>query len=81
MHPPGSTHPVAGIRHARGGNADLPPVWLVYFTVVDLEDSLRTVTARGGAVVIPARQAGGYGSYAVIRDPAGVVAALYEPAR
>ena len=28
---------VAGICHARGGNADLPNVWLPYFVVEDLE--------------------------------------------
>ena len=27
---------VAGVCHARGANANIPPVWLVYFTVADL---------------------------------------------
>ena len=32
--------PIAGICHARGANADLPPVWLIYITVDDLDHSL-----------------------------------------
>ena len=32
--------PVAGICHARGANAAIPPVWLIYITVEDLEHSL-----------------------------------------
>lgn len=78
MSEPGSGKPTAGICHARGANAGLPPVWLVYFTVADLEASLAAVTARGGAVLRPPTNAGGQGRYAVIRDPAGAVAALYQ---
>ena len=37
MIPPGAAQPVSGICHARGSNADLPPVWLIYITVADLE--------------------------------------------
>ena len=76
MHPPGGD-PVAGICHARGGNAGLPPVWLIYITVADLEESLRRCLAGGGSVLHPVRSAGG-GRYAVIQDPAGAVAALYQ---
>ena len=32
--------PAAGICHARGGNAHLPPQWLVYITVDDLDQSI-----------------------------------------
>ena len=37
---PTSGVPVAGVCHARGVNADLPPVWMVYFAVPDLDASL-----------------------------------------
>jgi predicted enzyme related to lactoylglutathione lyase len=48
MHPPGEEEPVAGICHARGSNTGLPPVWLVYITVDDLDESLRQCEALGG---------------------------------
>jgi uncharacterized protein len=69
---------VAGICYARGGNADLPPYWLIYITVEDLDDSIATCQRLGGSVVTPPRGYGG-GRFCVIKDPAGAVCALYQP--
>jgi predicted enzyme related to lactoylglutathione lyase len=79
MHGAGAGRAVAGVCHARGANAGLPPVWLVYITVADLDASASRCVELGGRVVAPARVAGG-GRFCVIEDPAGAVAALYEPA-
>jgi predicted enzyme related to lactoylglutathione lyase len=73
--------PAAGVCHARGVNAGLPPVWLVYFSVQDLDASLAEVGARGGTVVQAAKDMGAYGRYAVICDPAGAVCALIAAKR
>ena len=78
---PGSGRAVAGVCHARGVNAELPPQWLVYITVADLEASLERCHALGGALVAGPPGMGAYGRFAVIRDPAGAVAALIEPPR
>ena len=77
---PASGHPVAGICHARGGNADLPPVWMVYFRVADLDGALAACRSRGGTVLAEPRRAGDF-RYAVIRDPAGAVCALGQAGR
>lgn len=77
MMPPGSDQPAGGICHARGPNADLPPQWLIYITVENLAQSLKACTAKGGTIIRPARAMGG-AKVAVIRDPAGAVAALYQ---
>lgn len=68
--------PIGGVCHARGGNADIPPVWMVYFTVPDLEAALAQVAEGGGTVLVTPRPAGN-GRFAVFRDPAGAVAGLY----
>jgi uncharacterized protein len=68
----------AGICHARGGNADLPPLWLIYITVEDLDHSLDECQRLGGSLVAAPRSYGG-GRYCVIKDPAGAVCALYQP--
>lgn len=81
MHPAGDGEPVAGICHARGVNAGLPRQWLVYITVTDLDGSLQACLARGGAILRDPTGMGEMGRFAVIRDPAGAVAALFEPAR
>jgi hypothetical protein len=81
MNEPGSGRAVAGVCHARGVNADLPPRWLIYINVEDLDASLAACAERGGKVLGRVRQMGRAGRYCVIEDPAGAVAALFEPAR
>lgn len=77
--PPGNgAAPVAGICHARGGNAGLPAVWLPYFVVADLERSLAACRERGGQVIGEPRSMG-KARYAVVRDPAGASCALFQP--
>ena len=76
----GEGEPVAGVCHARGVNAGLPAQWLVYITVADLDQSLARCSELGGEVLRPARGLGGQGRYAVIRDPAGAVCALFQKA-
>jgi predicted enzyme related to lactoylglutathione lyase len=81
MVPPGLRKPVAGVCHARGANAELPPAWLIYIRVDDLARSLRRCRSRGGEVISGPRGMGAFGRYAVICDPAGAVAGLIEPPR
>ncbi len=78
MAPGSGGDPLTGICHARGGNADLPAQWLIYIHVADLDASLGECRRKGGAVVVGPRELAG-GRFAVIRDPAGAVAALYQP--
>ena len=68
--------PAAGVCHARGPNADLPPVWLIYLPVGDLGESLRRVEEEGGAVLKSVRGRDGAYVYAAVRDPVGAHFAL-----
>lgn len=70
---------VAGICHARGPNKNQPPQWMIYITVADLTASLRSVRKLGGKV-LKKRTIESYGRFAVIQDPAGAVASLFQPA-
>ena len=78
MQSPGSPEPVAGVCHALGGNAGLPPVWLMYITVENLAQSIDQCKIRGGQVVFGPKSYGPEGIWCVIRDPAGAYVALYE---
>lgn len=69
---------VTGICHARGGNADLAAGWLIYITVADVDQSAAACIRNGGKVVVEPRGLAG-GRFCVIEDPAGAVAALYQP--
>jgi predicted enzyme related to lactoylglutathione lyase len=68
--------PAAGICHARGVNLGLPPVWMIYLPVGDLDESLRRVEEGGGTVVKATQGADGRYAYAVIQDPVGACLAL-----
>jgi predicted enzyme related to lactoylglutathione lyase len=68
--------PAAGVCHARGVNADLPPVWMIYLAVGDLAESIRRVTEEGGKVVKATTGEAGEFAYAVVQDPAGAYFAL-----
>jgi hypothetical protein len=70
---------VAGVCHARGPNANLPPHWLIYITVKDVAASAEACKANGGSIVDGPRGMGG-AQMCVIRDPAGAVCVLYQSA-
>jgi uncharacterized protein len=78
LHTPGVGRRVAGICHARGGNADLPPVWLLYFNVEDLDRSIAELKNRGGELIGPVRVVDGQGRYQIFKDPIGAPAALFQ---
>ncbi len=78
---PVSGDTVAGICHARDGNLNLPPQWLIYITVNDIESSVAACMDNGGKIIAPIKEMGSYGKYCVIEDPAGAAAALFEPTK
>ena len=68
---------VAGICHARGENAALPPHWLIYIKVKNLDESVAAAKSKGGQVVAGPKKFGG-ARYCVLRDPAGAAFAVME---
>jgi uncharacterized protein len=68
--------PAAGVCHARGVNAGLPPVWMIYLPVGDLGESLRRVQEEGGKVIKSMRGEDNEYVYAAIQDPVGAHLAL-----
>jgi predicted enzyme related to lactoylglutathione lyase len=77
MNVPVDNSTIAGICHAVGANAALPPAWLVYVNVESVPASLEKVLALGGSVIDGPRKLGGR-DFACIRDPAGAYLALIE---
>ncbi|MGH7491070.1 MAG: VOC family protein [bacterium] len=80
MNLPSESKTVAGICHKRGTNAELPSQWLIYITVESVDNSAARCVELGGKVLAGPKGMGGYGRYCVIQDPAGAVAALFQPA-
>jgi predicted enzyme related to lactoylglutathione lyase len=77
IHSSQGDEPIAGICHARGSNANVPPQWLMYIIVENVERSARKCVELGGKVLDGPRKMGA-GDFAVIQDPAGAVCALFH---
>lgn len=75
---PATGETVAGICHARGINAAIPPQWLIYITVEDVDAAAAKCKSLGGEIVVAPKPVGD-GQFCVIRDPAGAICALYSP--
>ena len=69
------SEPIAGICHARGTNANVPPQWMLYVQVENASACAERCLAYGGRIIDGPR-AMGSGTFCVIQDPAGAVLAL-----
>jgi len=78
MMPKNDDNPVSGICHAKGINEGIPPQWLIYILVEDLDESIKQCKALGGEILYGPRSFSKNSRFYVIKDPAGAVAALYE---
>lgn len=70
---------VTGVCHAKGGNEDMPAVWLPYFLVADIDIAVTLTKAEGGELVTTMKSMGD-DKYIVIKDPAGAQSVLYQKA-
>jgi predicted enzyme related to lactoylglutathione lyase len=68
---------VSGVCHRRGPNASIPPQWIMYVGVADLDDSIAKATSLGGQVLHGPRNMGA-ARFCIVKDPAGAVIGLYE---
>jgi predicted enzyme related to lactoylglutathione lyase len=60
-------------------NPGMPPLWTVYITVVDAEDTLAQATAAGGTVIVGPMDVFDAGRMGVIQDPLGSYISIWQP--
>lgn len=60
---------------------EIPPHWMSYILVNDVEAMVEKVESHGGVVIKPAANAGDFGRFAIIRDPTGAHIALWQTFR
>ncbi len=72
---------VAGIYDQRAEQkaAGMPPMWLAYITVDDIDATAAKVPSAGGSVMQPPMDVMDVGRMALIVDPSGGVIALWQP--
>jgi len=56
------------------------PCLNVYFTVADLDETLKKATGRGGEVLVPKTPIPGVGHFAMFTDPEGIPVGIVEHA-
>ncbi|MBN9378647.1 MAG: glyoxalase [Chlamydiales bacterium 38-26] len=57
---------------------DIPPHWLTYILVKNIEESLEKALNYGATVIKPISKAGDFGWMAIIKDPTGAQVALWQ---
>lgn len=61
----------AGVMKIAADWGDVPPHWIPYFSVANLDEAIEKATANGAKMVMPAMDAGELGRFSVILDPSG----------
>lgn len=67
-----------GVCHGRGANQGMPPAWIMYVNVADLDASMKAAQDRGGEIVHGPRKMGEKARYCIIKDPAGAYCGLFD---
>lgn len=70
---------IAGICHLKGVNQSLPPTWIVYITVENVEKSLQKALGLGGKLIKKYHTKEGKLMYVIVQDLAGAVFGMAEP--
>lgn len=65
----------AGVCHRLGTNANIPPQWLVYVAVADVQKSADAAIDAGGKIIDGPGKMGAQ-DFCIVQDPAGAVIAL-----
>lgn len=59
--------------------SQIPPHWLSYILVDDIDSTLKKATQNGAKVIKPKQKAGEMGLFAILTDPTGAHFALWQP--
>jgi predicted enzyme related to lactoylglutathione lyase len=66
---------------AHMGGPNVPPHWLAYIGVTDVDGVTKKVETLGGKVIMPAMEIEKVGRFSVVQDPTGAVFSLFRSAR
>lgn len=75
----GAGKPAGGMVAISPEKGPVPPHWLVYFRVADVDGSTDQAVSLGGAAIVPPTDIPHAGRLAVIADPTGAVFGIYKP--
>lgn len=70
---------VAGLMEKPAPMAQVPPNWLIYFGVTDVDKTAADITAAGGSIFREPADIPGTGRFAVVSDPQGTAFGILQP--
>jgi predicted enzyme related to lactoylglutathione lyase len=77
--PPGAPRSVGGMMEMKGPQFEhVPPHWMSYIYVNDVDDRARRCKELGGEIKHPPTDIPDIGRFCVIQDPTGAVVALFQ---
>jgi hypothetical protein len=71
---------VAGVMPITEDMGPVPPNWMVYFGVANVDDTTSQAEALGAIVLVPGTDIPGVGRFATIQDPQGAVFGMFTHA-
>ncbi len=71
---------IGGMTSHMGG-PDVPPHWLAYVAVSDVDATTKQAASLGGKVLVPSMDIPNVGRFSVIQDPTGAVVSPFLSAR
>ncbi len=79
--PPGAERPIGGLMQMAGPQFQgVPPHWLSYILVDNVDQRAQRCTKLGGQIKLPPTDIPKIGRFCVIQDPTGAVIALFQSA-
>jgi len=69
---------VGGIMSLPSSPEGMPPVWGIYITVKNIDDTVKTAVELGGKIFVEPQNIPDVGRFSVIQDPQGAYFAVME---
>lgn len=70
---------VAGMMQIpKGQESQIPPHWMSYISVENLDEKVKQAQALGAKVTVPATPVADFGRFAILADPTGAHIALWQ---
>lgn len=71
---------VAGVLQITPEMGPVPPNWMIYFGVDDVDETVAKVQSLGGSVLVPGTDIPAIGRFATLRDPQGAPFSIFKGA-
>ena len=71
---------VAGVMAITDEMGPVPPHWMVYFGIDDVDNAASKVESLGGSIMVPPTDIPYIGRFAGLKDPQGAVFFIFKPA-